>query len=367
MDGDERAIADQFWRAAHGLQSWDSAIASLVTPLRGRCGQIAVADPLIGITAGFMSDVSPRLLEHLIAGGSFDASVNPRIRALAKVPFGQCHADEDVIDPAIKAEVPIFKGLFRETGAYDSLMIRFPVTAEGSFGAFAVLRPEHEGGASSSEKRLIERIAPAILAAVESAHRLGRNHTDLLVQTLAGTGGVAIALGWGRKIVALSPGAEEMVRTGHHFSSRRGALILPDRESDRRFDRLFSAVSGRHVDRRTICIRPGAEGPAAPLLATIVPVPFSSSGPLFPAIALVYVTTGQHANGLVEAISDALRLTPAEASVILSVGEGMNVANIARIRNVSHETVRAQIKSIMMKTGRRKQSELVALMSSLIH
>lgn len=366
MDGGEREIADRFWQAAHGIASWDAAIDALATPLHGRSGQIAVADPLIGITAGFMSNVSPQLLEQVIAGGGFDASVNPRIRAVAAAPFGRCYADEDVIDPSIKARLPIFNGMFRETGVYDALMLRFPLSGEQSFGAFVVLRPERNGAASSSEKRLMERMMPAISAAMESAHRLGKDDTSLIVNTLAGTGDVAIALGWGRKIVSLSPSAESMLRSGLHFSSRRGMLVLPDRESDRRFGHAFGALAGRHVDRQTIWIRPVEHANAAPLRATIVPVPFSSSGPLFPAVALLYVTAGQHADGLLEAVSDALLLTPAEASVILSIAGGMNLANIASIRDVSYQTVRAQLKSIMMKTATRTQSEIVTLMSSLI-
>lgn len=54
-------------------------------------------------------------------------------------------------------------------------------------------------------------------------------------------------------------------------------------------------------------------------------------------------------------------LTEAEADVALSLADGLSPSEIAAARMASPHTVRNQIKSILMKTGCRRQSEIVAL------
>lgn len=56
-------------------------------------------------------------------------------------------------------------------------------------------------------------------------------------------------------------------------------------------------------------------------------------------------------DGPAEAISDALDLSSAEASVAVHLSSGLTVDQIAARRGVSPETVRSQVKSIFAKTG----------------
>lgn len=58
-------------------------------------------------------------------------------------------------------------------------------------------------------------------------------------------------------------------------------------------------------------------------------------------------------------------LTRAEAEVACALGEGFGIDEIAARRGSAVETVRAQLKQIMAKTGTRKQSEVVALVLRL--
>ena len=67
----------------------------------------------------------------------------------------------------------------------------------------------------------------------------------------------------------------------------------------------------------------------------------------------------------VSLLGEAFGLTRAEAEVASLLALGYDVAQIARLRKASRETVRSQIKSALRKSGTRRQAELVAAICKL--
>jgi DNA-binding CsgD family transcriptional regulator len=58
-------------------------------------------------------------------------------------------------------------------------------------------------------------------------------------------------------------------------------------------------------------------------------------------------------------------LTPAEARVAAAIAEGRTVEVIAAAANVSHETVRSQLKAVLGKAGVSRQVDLVQLLAGI--
>jgi DNA-binding CsgD family transcriptional regulator len=81
--------------------------------------------------------------------------------------------------------------------------------------------------------------------------------------------------------------------------------------------------------------------------------------------ALVMVTEPRLSSPSPAAVQAALNLTPAEAQLAVALASGITLADHAKTRGVSVETVRSHLASIRRKTGSRRQSELVALVASL--
>ena len=65
-------------------------------------------------------------------------------------------------------------------------------------------------------------------------------------------------------------------------------------------------------------------------------------------------------------ISALFDLTPAEARVARAIAEGLTPGEIAERHNVSRETVRSQLKRVLLKTSTKRQSELSLLISRLV-
>lgn len=65
-------------------------------------------------------------------------------------------------------------------------------------------------------------------------------------------------------------------------------------------------------------------------------------------------------------LSGLFDLTPAETRVARAVCAGSTIEDCARAAGVSPETIRSQLKSVLAKTGTRRQIDLVRLLSSLV-
>ncbi|MGE5566082.1 MAG: helix-turn-helix transcriptional regulator [Parcubacteria group bacterium] len=88
---------------------------------------------------------------------------------------------------------------------------------------------------------------------------------------------------------------------------------------------------------------------------------------LFNSVAMFAVISRAQNNLLPDAniISALFDLTPAEARIARAIAEGLTPSEIALRYNVSRETVRSQLKRVLLKTSTKRQAELSLLVSSL--
>lgn len=84
------------------------------------------------------------------------------------------------------------------------------------------------------------------------------------------------------------------------------------------------------------------------------------------AAALVIVTRSTGAATGAELIQTLFDLTPTEATVARRLSQGESVEQIANATQKSVLTIRTQLKSVLAKTGTRRQSELVQLLTRLL-
>jgi DNA-binding CsgD family transcriptional regulator len=72
-----------------------------------------------------------------------------------------------------------------------------------------------------------------------------------------------------------------------------------------------------------------------------------------------------HAHGA-KVLAGTFGLTAAETEVAVALAAGSSREAIAATRNVSPETLRAQLKSLYLKTGCRRETELALLVTTLL-
>jgi DNA-binding CsgD family transcriptional regulator len=85
-------------------------------------------------------------------------------------------------------------------------------------------------------------------------------------------------------------------------------------------------------------------------------------GPLLLLLADLNTSRGPS----VDVLQQGFGLTPCEARVAVALAKGLSLNKIARQHGVGVGTVRGQLKSVFIKTGTRRQAELVAILARLV-
>jgi DNA-binding CsgD family transcriptional regulator len=101
-------------------------------------------------------------------------------------------------------------------------------------------------------------------------------------------------------------------------------------------------------------------------VVNVVPVRLSAQDVFEPLSAVLVVSK---AGGFVAdpaIIRSLFDLTPSEAAIARRLASGETADEIARSTGRSVLTVRTQLKSVLAKTGTRRQSELVQLLTRLV-
>lgn len=128
--------------------------------------------------------------------------------------------------------------------------------------------------------------------------------------------------------------------------------------------RLKSAIADTCANGAGRVVILGSEGTGQPLVVLVLP--FHEEGQTERGRALVLVRSGK---GMSEILTNSLRqlfrLSPAEASITVALGTGMDLNELAQQRGVKLNTLRSQVASIMAKTGTRRQAQLVALVARI--
>ncbi len=200
------------------------------------------------------------------------------------------------------------------------------------------------------------------LAARPLGIRLGVELLDRLAQPVA-------LLGQDRELRYLNPACERLFA---EFGERpvpgrplplfgRGEpVLLDDVLADLLRPRQPAAPPGRV--RRVLRLAPPDGQPLLAIGSVLEPAAVMSAFGEEPLALLMFHRPGRarHIDPVV--VAEAFGLTPAEARVAVLLANGLNAEQIAAERNASLLTVRTQIRSILAKTGVRRQPELVRML-----
>lgn len=190
---------------------------------------------------------------------------------------------------------------------------------------------------------------------------LARSSLVSAVATLAGLGLAACAVdGRGRVIVANS----DFDEAGRHWTTRfADRIALIDRRADRLLAEALAVLELAHGPK-SIPLR--AED-GTPAVLHVVPTRRSALDLFARSIAILILTTASktpsNATPLLQALFD---LTAAEAGVAARVAAGQTLDDIAAADGKSALTLRNQLRSVMQKTGCRRQVDLVRLLTQLM-
>lgn len=201
---------------------------------------------------------------------------------------------------------------------------------------------------------------PHLARAALLAHRLNLKAARAATDALDALGLPAAVLQSDRRVLS----ANDSLRA---FDSRVtiGAfdrLHLATAHADRLLGRALAELD--HDNVRSLPMPATEVHPA--VVAHLVPIRRSANDVFARGEMLLLFTQVTAPNAPVtEVLTGLFDLTPAEARVAKAISLGGSVETIATASNVSRETVRTQLKAVMMKTGTARQAELAVLLSGI--
>ena len=370
LNSDEQALAlaDLFYGAALGTNSWHAALEAFATATGSRTGELITLGANATVPINFMTNTDPALHVDFLAKRGGDPTVNPRVHAGIASPVLRVMAENDFITPDEHKVHPHYQE-FARPWDIPYICLTTLERSEGLLVGLAVCRSEREGHISAPQREVFAKIAPHVRAAVRMQMALERDGAKLLTGMLELLSIPAFLCDRSGRVQSMTPAAETIASRGEVLQIRGGQL-QPVNEVDQRAmaDAIESValaptLTGRLP--RSIIVRP-LRNTSAPLILDVIRLPSRGLELNFEASVLIVPQGGGGGDTRRRALLQTIyNLTAAETDVAMLLSQGRTAEIIAAERGVAIATVRAQIKSILAKFGMSRQVELVARLGQL--
>lgn len=272
---------------------------------------------------------------------------------------------EEIISEADLQKTEIYQDFFRKLGIFRVLGAVLPLSNDQA-GLIGVHRSKPEPTFSQTDSDKLTYLLPHFQRALQVRQRLGVSDSTANQKANAFDDkdyGVLLLDRAGRLLYANSE-AERVLKKSDALVLNDGVVSTQHVRSAIRLQRLINDAA------HTAALRDGVPGgamsipradrfPLALLVAPFQAVLNPAATPI-PA-ALVLIRDPEVQESLNQMLQSLFGLTPAEAKIANALASGSSIEVIAASSNLSHHTVRTQLKSISQKTGTSRQGELIAL------
>jgi DNA-binding CsgD family transcriptional regulator len=278
-------------------------------------------------------------------------------------------ATNDIIPYQEFLETRFYREWARPQGLVDHVVAVIE-KSNTSAALFGVFRHQRDGLVDDDARRRMALIVPHVRRAVliGKAIDLKTAEAATFADTLDGlTAGMFLVDATGRIIHANTTG-HALLREGDFLSAIGGRLVAGDPQIDRLFRDIFAAAGNGDAAI-------GIKGIAVPLIsrggehhvAHVLPLTSGArrrAGIATSAVAALFVQKAAlDMPSPPEAIAKAYKLTPTELRVLLAVIEVGGGPEVAEALGVSTETVKGHLGQLYVKTGARRQVDLVKLVA----
>lgn len=347
-------LIEQIYEAAVLPEHWSGVLEGIASFADAEAAALLLLEPG-GRPRHVTSASYERAFEDYMRNGADLPNLRPQ-RALERMPMCFAH-DLEVLSAAEIAADPIYERFLRPHGFAATAGTIIPVPT-GDLLVFDIARSVRKTGFTRQDMDRLDILRPHLARAALLSHRLQLQAARATADALERVGLAAAVLRSNGAVLATNKSLLDLdprLRIGAHdrvhLYSRHADALLAAAIADRRDEVV-----------KSIPIAESELGPA--MIVHLVPVRRAAHEIFAGAGHLMLVTMVMApAAPLTEVLCGLFDLTPAEARVAKSISLGHSVSDISRNAAVSRETVRTQLKSLMMKTGTTRQAELAALLS----
>lgn len=289
------------------------------------------------------------------------------IRAQRSVPLlakGQTVViEEDILTPEEMSRDSLYTEVLQPTGFQWFAAIGF--WSGPALWGLTIQRTTQEGPFEKSDKKTLAAMSRHLTEVATLSNAVGRAVLSGVSNALYHVQEPALALDRYARVLDVNEAAAELFDDEIRVNNRR--LFVRDagaqHDINAFIDRLRATSDVIPLSADPIVVRRRERGP---IIIHVLPVDGAARSPFLGArVLLILHDTDKMRIPPGDLLKRAFDLSPAEIRVATRVGVGVSLWAAADQLGITRETARTQLKAVFAKTGARRQSELVALLSRL--
>lgn len=371
-------LIGRVYDAGIGSVGWQEVLADLTPSIGAEAAALFVGDygePGGGIHEialhGYPADVP-------VTYGSYYAARDVRLPAVARLASGETYVDDRSMPFADVERSEIFHDFYRPMGLAHGIAMR-PFAEGQRSGILSAHRGLRAGAFHPDEIAVFETLAPHVRRALQLQRQMARANAVAagLAITLDHFPMAALLVDATARVAAMNNAAEALLRSPGsplRLSSQRVIAAAPSDASALRRIILQAAALAGGGPAAMSGDNPAVAPPVLRLARTdgsgrigVMAVPARDNSKFDPpagTMVILFLSDPAAAPTLAPKLLMAqFGLSPTEAQVAAKLAAGERIEDIADARQVSRETVRAQVKSLLAKTDTRGQGQLIGLVA----
>jgi len=352
-------LVDRIYEAAVIPELWPLALGEMSAAADGAGGLLFVANAeQMRWTAS--PDIHDLFIEFLRDGW---AAINPRMpRMTARNHAGFLRDNDCFTDEELDRD-PVYTGFWRKRGlGWNAGTLLSSVSGDSM--VFSFEKAYAKGPVERSAIEFLDSLRPHLARAALLSARLGLQRAEALAALLDALGVPGAALTGRGALMAANPLFQNLMP--RVVQDRRTGLTLMHAKADRILQDALLRI-GSAVPTAISSIALPANDQVPPMILHVVPIRGAAHDIFGHAASVLMITpVNRAAAPVAHVLQDLFDLTPAEARIARGISDAKSVDALAVEFGVSRETVRSQLKAVLLKTGLSRQQELVALLAGKI-
>ena len=354
------SLVDRIYECSFFPDLWPGVLTEIATMGQASGGVLFAANPSADILRWTSSEtVRPEMTDYVADGWLMKGGRLGRTLAAQHAGF---LTELDIFTGEELDQDPLYRDFLRPQGwgwcAGTAVML-----PTNDILIMTIERRFDGGPVESDVVQMLDGLRPHLARGALMAARLQMERAQTAANTLGLLGLPAVVLDSRGRALAVNRQIEDL--QNHVRWRAKDQIALKDPAAERLLQNALAQTATDHRGAaQSFAVR--GVGDAASMVAHLIPVRGAANDLFARSAAILMMTpvTLPHAPP-VELVQSLFDLTAAEAGVARSLAAGDSLLDIAANRQVSHGTVRTQMRRILEKTGCHRQAEVVALLSGV--
>jgi DNA-binding CsgD family transcriptional regulator len=359
----DEPLIDRIYECAFVPEFWPALLDDLaqIAEARGGCLLTANTAVLNWTASASLNEVWDTLIaKNLMACGE-------RFRRLVALEHAGFLTDLDgYVGEAEMADDPLYRDVLWPIGLGWATATAMPLPT-GDTMVLTLERERARGPVEPEIVRQLDGLRPHLARSALLSARLELQRARQISQTLDLLGLPALVFDADGRVLAANPSIEDLKSTVRWRAQDR--ISLRDVSADALLQQAVAGLSQTVAaagppDVRSFAVRGDLVEPST--VAHVIPIRGAARDVFVRCAGVLVLTPVTRPQALpVELVQSLFDLTPAEARVARGLSAGDTVEDIAAKSGLSPTTIRNQVRGVLLKTGSRRQADLVALLGNI--